>query len=296
MTTLPIKTWTELNDRVPAHALVATVDLVIVRADDTVTVLYGRCAHRGALMADGYVDGDNLVYGVHYWDYRLATGVSEYNNSETLPRFNAWVEDGQVCVDEDEIKTWATTHPQPYDREAYQGAFQDPTGTGDEPHVKFIRGLADNGLTQVGHHGPTAAMGVSRGSLPQWDDLQFVVGQLHTLPLLDSEPVGTDLVIGSEAQKPLRLDIPLFVSDMSFGALSEEAKVGLRHPADFAKAMALGADGIAVRRSRRSGVSVCVRATPTTASSALRPRSNTCAIGCRSMSRPNAWRASFRRR
>ena len=166
------------------------VDLVVVRVDEAVSVLYGRCAHRGALMADGYVDGDNLVCGVHYWDYRLDSGVSEYENSETLPKFNAWLDNGRVCVDEDEIRAWATAHPQPYDRDAYQGIFQDPTGTADEPHVKFIRTLATDGLTKVGHHGPAAAMGVPRGSLPKWDDLQFVVGQLHKLPLLDEEPVS----------------------------------------------------------------------------------------------------------
>ena len=92
MKKVAIKSWDELEDRVPAHALVADVDLVIVRYDDKVSVLYGRCAHRGALMADGHVDGNNLICGVHNWDYRLDTGVSEYNNSETLPRFNAWIE------------------------------------------------------------------------------------------------------------------------------------------------------------------------------------------------------------
>ena len=234
MNKIGIKQWDELEDRKPVAALVAGVDLVIVRYDDAVTVLYGRCAHRGALMADGYVDGDNLICGLHGWDYRLDTGVSEYNNSETLPRFNAWVEDGQVLVDEDEIAAWARKHPQPYKRDAYQGAYQDPTGTRDEPHVKFIRKLASEGLSKVGHHGPSAAMGVPRSSLPTWDDLQFVVGQLHKLPLLDEDEVGTDLVIGPNAKRPLHLDIPLFVSDMSFGALSEEAKVALAKGAELA--------------------------------------------------------------
>ncbi len=226
--------WDELEDRAPTYALVANVDLVIVRFDDQVTALYGRCAHRGALMSDGHVRGDNLICGVHGWDYRLDTGVSEYNNSETLPKFNTWVEDDQVFVDEDEISAWAQKHPQPYQRNAYQGLYQDHTGTVDEPHVKFIRNLANEGLSKVGHHGPAEAMGVPRDSLPKWDDLQFVVGQLHKLPLLDDEPVGTELIIGANADKPLRLDIPLFVSDMSFGALSEEAKVALAKGAELA--------------------------------------------------------------
>ena len=225
--------WDELQDRVPTHALVGDVDLVVVRVDDAVSVLYGRCAHRGALMSDGHVDGENLICGVHGWDYRIDTGVSEYNNSETLPKFNAWIEDSQVLVDADEIAAWSKKHPQPYQRDSYQGVYQDPVGTSDEPHVKFIRKLASEGLTKVGHHGPAAAMGVPRNSLPTWDDLQFVVAQLSTLPLLDDESVGTDVVIGPRARRPLRLQIPVFVSDMSFGALSEEAKVALAKGAEL---------------------------------------------------------------
>ena len=87
-----VATWSELADRTPAYALVAEVDLVVVRSDDDVKVLYGRCLHRGALLADGFVEGDNLICGVHRWDYRLATGVSEYNNAEALHSFNAWVD------------------------------------------------------------------------------------------------------------------------------------------------------------------------------------------------------------
>ncbi len=50
-----VAVWSELADREPAYALVAGVDLVVVRYDDTVSVLYGRCQHRGALMADGFM-------------------------------------------------------------------------------------------------------------------------------------------------------------------------------------------------------------------------------------------------
>ncbi len=57
MKKLAIKRWDNLEDRIPAHAIVADVDLVVVRFDTWVSVLYGRCAHRGALMSDGSVDG-----------------------------------------------------------------------------------------------------------------------------------------------------------------------------------------------------------------------------------------------
>ncbi|QDU65427.1 glutamate synthase-related protein [Engelhardtia mirabilis] len=223
-----------LADREPAHALVAGVDLVIVRYDDRVSVLYGRCLHRGALLADGHVRGDDLICGLHDWDYRLDTGISAYNNDEALPRFESWVDEGQVWVNEDEVAAFAKAHPQPFDRDAYQGAYQDVHGADEEPYVSLISELAENGLEQTGHHGRVSAMGVPRSELPQWEDLQLLTAQLAKLPKLEDESVGTDVVIGPRSKKPLRLEIPLFVSDMSFGALSEEAKVALAKGAQYA--------------------------------------------------------------
>ena len=104
MKKVAIATLDDIEDRKPVHALVKDVDLVIVRFDDDVSVMYGRCAHRGALMSDGFVKGDNLICGVHLWDYRLDTGVSEYNHKETLHKFTSWVEKGDVLVDQDEIE------------------------------------------------------------------------------------------------------------------------------------------------------------------------------------------------
>ena len=77
-------------------------------------------------------------------------------------------------------------------------------------------------------------VGVPRKDLPRWDDLQILAAQMATKPLLDDHPVGTELVIGPEADNPLRLDIPLFFSEMRFGALSEEAKVALARGAELA--------------------------------------------------------------
>ena len=106
--------------------------------------------------------------------------------------------------------------------------------TPEEPTVAFIHELARDGLTKLGHHGPMTSMGVPRKDLPHWDDLQIMAAQMATQPLLDDVAVGTELVIGPQATKPLHLDIPLFVSDMSFGALSEEAKVALATGAELA--------------------------------------------------------------
>lgn len=235
MTPIQIATLSDLPDRAPAYALVGEVDLVVVRFDDSISVFYGRCLHRGALMADGHVRGDNLICGVHDWDYRLDTGISEYANEEQLPKFTAWVEGDAILVDADEINAWGQANPQPFQRDAYLGLYADTShGTAEEPHNGLIQQYARDGLTKTGHHGKVDAMGVPRSQLPDWDDIQIITAQLWKPPLLDDEPVGTDVVIGPNAQKPLRLEIPLFVSDMSFGALSEPAKIALARGAEIA--------------------------------------------------------------
>jgi len=236
MKKIPIVSWAELKPLKPAYALAAEVDLVVIRLEDEeqVSVLYGRCAHRGALMSDGRIEGGNIVCGLHDWDYCYKSGISTYNPSEKLQRFNAWVEKGQVWVDEDEIRDWAVTQPQPYDRESYQGLYKDHHGGPEEPHYQYIQHLAEHGLSKVGHHGRVSAMGVPRDQLPRWEQIQLLTAQLHKVPLLDEAPVGTKVVIGPNARKPLVLERPLFVSDMSFGALSEEAKVSLAMGAELA--------------------------------------------------------------
>ncbi|MEM6992326.1 MAG: glutamate synthase-related protein [Myxococcota bacterium] len=226
--------WADLADRQPAYALVAGVDLVIVRYDDAVSVLYGRCLHRGALMADATVVGDDLVCGLHHWDYRIDTGVSAYSNDEALQKFTAWIENDAVWIDENEVQAWARKHPQPYARDEYLGLYADVHGTPEEPHTKHIATLAKAGAVGIGHHGPVAAMGVPLTQLPRWDDIQVLTAQLARKPLLDDAEVGTEVVIGPSARKPLRLEIPLFVSDMSFGALSFEAKTALAKGAEAA--------------------------------------------------------------
>ena len=110
----------------------------------------------------------------------------------------------------------------------------EATATPEEPTVARIHELAKNGLSKLGHHGEMGSMGVPRKDLPHWDDIQILPAQMARKPLLDSHPVSTSVIIGPRAKKPLKLDIPLFVSDMSYGALSEEAKVALSRGAEMA--------------------------------------------------------------
>lgn len=106
--------------------------------------------------------------------------------------------------------------------------------TPEEPTVARIHELARDGLSKLGHHGEMGAMGVPRKDLPHWDDIQILPAQMARKPLLDDVPVSTSVTIGPRAARPLILEIPLFVSDMSFGALSLEAKTALARGAELA--------------------------------------------------------------
>ncbi len=223
-----------LKEKEPTHAIVSNTDLVIIKYDDNISVLYGRCHHRGALLSDGYIEGNNLICGVHYWDYRFDTGVSEYNNDEALHKFTGIIKGDKLYVSKNEILEFEKANPQPFNRDNYLGAYADTHPEDTEPYTAYIKELAQNGLKNHGHHGPSASMGVDRNTLPKWENIQFLPAQLARRPLLDEEEVSTKVIIGPKAKKPLQLDIPLFVSDMSFGALSKEAKIALSKGAEMA--------------------------------------------------------------
>ena len=60
-----------------------------------------------------------------------------------------------------------------------------------------------------------------------WDDLLIKGAQLDRSPLNEDEAVQTKTVIGPGAEHPLVIDTPIYVSHMSFGALSREIKIAL---------------------------------------------------------------------
>ncbi len=129
----------DLENKEPAHALVNGLDLVVVKFDNDISVLYGRCLHRGALMSDGHVDGHNLICGVHGWDYRVDSGVSEYNNKDVLHKFSTKIEGDELFVDAFEIDAYLESHPQPFDRDVYLGAYADTHPEDTEPYTSYIK-------------------------------------------------------------------------------------------------------------------------------------------------------------
>lgn len=88
------------------------------------------------------------------------------------------------------------------------------------------------------------AMG-TKMSMPNWDDILLLGAQLNPPPLQEHAQVDTRTVIGKRAKKPMVLESPVYISHMSFGALSRETKIALSKGSAMAKtAMCSGEGGI----------------------------------------------------
>ena len=105
-------------------------------------------------------------------------------------------------------------------------------------YMEEIHQMAVTGKTISGAMGTKMAM-------PSWDDILLLGAQLNPPPLDEGEPVSTMTVIGRHAKKPMILDSPVYISHMSFGALSKEIKVALAKGSAMARtAMCSGEGGI----------------------------------------------------
>ena len=82
-------------------------------------------------------------------------------------------------------------------------------------------------------------------STVSWNDILILGAQLNPSPLDAHADVILTTVIGKHARQPMELDGPVYISHMSFGALSKEIKVGLAKGSAMAgTAMCSGEGGI----------------------------------------------------
>ena len=63
--------------------------------------------------------------------------------------------------------------------------------------------------------------------MPNWDEILILGNQLNPQPLESDVDVNTQTVIGKSAKKPLVIESPVYITHMSFGALSRETKIAL---------------------------------------------------------------------
>jgi glutamate synthase domain-containing protein 2 len=105
-----------------------------------------------------------------------------------------------------------------------------------EPYFSEIQEMADSGGT-MDEPMRTKAPVIS------WDEILIKGAQLSTIPLNHDEPINTRTVIGPRARKPLVIETPIYISHMSFGALSKEAKTALAKGSATRKTLICSGEG-----------------------------------------------------
>ncbi len=118
--------------------------------------------------------------------------------------------------------------------------YPEETGKTDSDYryMKEIQEMALTGKSAI------EAMG-TRMKMPNWDDVFVLGAQLNPMPLEEHADVSLKTVIGKHAEKPMVLDMPVYISHMSFGALSKETKIALaKGSAAAGTAMCSGEGGI----------------------------------------------------
>ena len=105
-------------------------------------------------------------------------------------------------------------------------------------YMKEIHEMAVTGKSSI------EAMGTQM-KMPNWDDVLVLGAQLNPMPLDEHDDVSLRTVIGKHAKKPMVLDMPVYISHMSFGALSKETKIAMaKGSAAAGTAMCSGEGGI----------------------------------------------------
>ena len=129
----------------------------------------------------------------------------------------------------------------PKPQQAESSLAYDPAYARSDPSCRYMEEIHQ---MAVSGHSVHAAMG-TKMPMPGWDDILLLGAQLDPMPLDDDAPVRTTTVIGPNAKRPMILDHPVYISHMSFGALSRETKIALAKGSAAARtAMCSGEGGI----------------------------------------------------
>lgn len=142
---------------------------------------------------------------------------------------------------EEDAQAVAPATPANTENEAEKRLAYDPANYRLDPESRYMEEIHRMAVTGKSI---SAAMG-TKMPMPGWDDILILGAQLDPMPLFDGEEVDARVVIGKHAKQPMVLESPVYISHMSFGALSREAKLALAKGSAAVKtAMCSGEGGI----------------------------------------------------
>lgn len=143
--------------------------------------------------------------------------ISKFIEAETE---NNEVDSINNTYDEDDL-----SYPQKYARSDINARYMDA-----------IHQIAINGK-------PIVSSMYTTMDMPNWDDILIMGCQLNPQPLESDVEVNTTTIIGKNAKKPLIIENPVYISHMSFGALSRESKIALAKGSALAKTAQCSGEG-----------------------------------------------------
>ena len=219
---------------------VNNVDIALCNYEGEFYALNNRCPHRGGQLGDGKLVGSDLICPLHEWDFDVRTGISRYDNLDRVATYAVTVEDEKLYINLKDVPL----EPREYD--SYLAQWRRPFDD-REKDMNYVHYLAK---------GKSAKLEAMRTGLevPGFESILFLPGGIGKLPLLDDETVNTETVIGPKAKRPLKLRIPVYISHMSYGALSPESKVALAMGAKrFGTAIGSGEGGMLPQEQEAAG-------------------------------------------
>jgi glutamate synthase domain-containing protein 2 len=207
--------------------------IALVRMDGGYHAVDNRCPHRQGQLCDGSVKQDKgeIVCPLHGWNFDLKTGVSPYDPKDRVKTFNVEERTDGIYV---EVKENEAAPPLTGYLDPWRRRIDDR-----EKEMEMIHHMADG---WIGKHGYTEPMRTEKQP-SLLDRIVFLPRQLASPPLLDDEPVELKTVVGRSARKPITISMPVYVSHMSFGALSREAKMALAEGSKMAGTMICSGEG-----------------------------------------------------
>ncbi|MGD8539732.1 MAG: glutamate synthase-related protein [Candidatus Aminicenantes bacterium] len=178
--------------------------------------------------------------------YKCSVCDTEYDEEKQGKKWHELSDEWACHVCETGKSAWKIVDEAP-GPDVSDGKPKDTSGSSDD-----LRRLSDDlevhmtdihEMAETGH--PIIEPMRTRKPTPSWDDILIKGAQLAKLPLNRDVPVNTKTTIGPKAKTPMVIETPVYVTHMSFGALSKEAKIALaKGSASVKTAMCSGEGGI----------------------------------------------------
>jgi len=223
----------ELEEGKGREKIVNGRPLALFLYEGKVYALDDRCPHREGQLSDGHVRKGEAICPLHGWNFDLETGVSPYNINDAVATYPVEVKEATVYIDAGKVP------PLPGSSfSGYQGRWKRWEQDGRGHHE--VRDMAR------GRKPPIEAMGSLESNISpvlSFDHFHLRAAQLERMPRLKNEPVSTKTVIAGGAGKPLSIALPAYISHMSFGALSREAKIALARGSKIAGTLICSGEG-----------------------------------------------------